>query len=290
MDSSRQGKFGILISRILTPATYTSRMPTDTFVAIHSQNPADVTPSLPMRLWLAAPDWLFRVLGFGFFALFTLNSAQKYWQQEFSQLGPWCNIPGWGTIRMPWVPVLVDLTYLLIAISFLVRFQPKARASDGRVILITLFTAFAPFIFVLWMGPMLGWFNPTWEANYNDFLWRNPITWQSALTGSVLITLGNIIDVWGYLVLCRSFGIIPEARELKTTGPYRFVRHPVYLGQFLAQAGVLLFFARMHAVWIGLYCVFVGLQLYRSKLEDRVLANAFGEEYEAWRRRTFWFV
>jgi protein-S-isoprenylcysteine O-methyltransferase Ste14 len=274
-------------------------MSADTFNALtNSPAPVGDSHSLPMRLWLAAPDWLFRVLGFGFFAIFTFFSAQKYFPADPSQsfaehiqtLGPWCRFADGTLIRMPWVPVLVDLTYLLIAVSFLVRFQPKARASNGRIILITLFTGFAPLIFVLWMGPILSFFNPVWGTAYERFLWADSMSPYVALTGLILVTLGNLIDVWGYLVLCRSFGIVPEARELKTTGPYRFVRHPVYLGQFLAQAGVLLFFARTNVVWIGLYCVFVGLQLYRSKLEDRVLADAFGEEYKAWRRRTFWFV
>ncbi|TWU24576.1 hypothetical protein Pla144_34610 [Bythopirellula polymerisocia] len=243
-----------------------------------------------MRLWLAAPDWLFRVVGMAFFAVFVWFSMQKYLREDFSEIVPWARMPGGQVIRMWWVPMLVDLTYLLIAVSFLVRFQPKSRAADGRIILITLFTAFAPFIFVVWMAPVLGLLNPTWEVAYNGFLWRSPITWYSALVGGILITLGNVLDVWGYLVLCRSFGIVPEARELKTTGPYRFVRHPVYLGQFLAQAGVFLFFARLHVIWIGLYCAFVALQLYRSKLEDSVLEQAFGENYLQWKRRTFWFV
>lgn len=288
----------ILASGIVTSAAYTYRMSANAFDSIDQAAQITTEHAWPMRLWLAAPDWLFRVLGFGFFAIFTVFSAQKYipanpslsFAEHIQTLGPWCQFGDGTLIRMPWVPVLVDLTYLLIAVSFLVRFQPKARASNGRIILITLFTGFAPLIFVLWMSPILSFFNPAWGTDYHRFLWPDSITWYAALIGSILVTLGNLIDVWGYLVLCRSFGIVPEARELKTTGPYRFVRHPVYLGQFLAQAGVLLCFARTHAVWIGLYCVFVGLQLYRSKLEDRVLASAFGEEYEAWQRRTFWFV
>jgi protein-S-isoprenylcysteine O-methyltransferase Ste14 len=259
-------------------------------------NPAAGGRALPMRLWLAAPDWVFRVAGFMFFALFTLSSAQKYvptelsFWEHFKTLGPWCQFADGTMIRMPWVPVLVDLTYLLITISFIVRMNPKQRASDGRGIAIALLTGFAPLIVVVWLGPLLGWFNPQWELEYLAFLWRNPVSPMSVLIGGALISIGNILDVWGYMVLCRSFAIVPEARELKTAGPYRFVRHPVYLGQFLAQGGVWLFFARLHVVWIALYVAFVALQLYRSKLEERVLAEAFGESYEAYRRRTFWFV
>ncbi len=256
---------------------------------IHCPQP-DGHCAWPMRLWLAAPDWAFRVLGLGFFTIFLWVSAQKYWDGTFWQMVPWSDVPGWRIVRMPWAPILIDLTYLLMAASFVLRINPKHRASDGRVILITLFTAFAPFIFVMWLPWGLGLFNESWKTSYLQFMWRDQVAWSSALIGGMLITIGNIIDVWGYFVLCRSFGIVPEARELKVTGPYRFVRHPVYLGQFLAQGGVWLFFARQHFVWIGLYVAFVGLQLYRSKLEDRALAAAFGEEYEAYRRRTFWFV
>jgi protein-S-isoprenylcysteine O-methyltransferase Ste14 len=243
-----------------------------------------------MRLWLAAPDWMFRVLGFSFFAGFMAIVGQKYSNGEFWKMVPWSDVPGFGVIRMPWVPVLVDATYILMAISYVVRINPRHRADNGFVISITLLTAFAPFLVVSWIPWSLGLFNSDWETAYFMFLWRNPIYWYHALAAALLITLGIAIDVWGYFVLCRSFGIVPEARELKTTGPYRWVRHPIYLGQFLSQAGVLLFFARTHVVWIGMYCLFVGLQLYRSKLEDNVLSKAFGAEYDAWKKRTFWFV
>jgi protein-S-isoprenylcysteine O-methyltransferase Ste14 len=255
----------------------------------HGPQPAEQR-AWPMRLWLAAPDWVFRALGLGFFGIFLWISAQKYWDGTFWTFVPWTDIPGRGIVRMPWTPVLIDITYLLMAASFVLRINPKQRASDGRAILITLFTAFAPFIFVMWLPWGLGLIDENWKRSYFQFLWPDQITWVYALIGGLLITLGNAIDVWGYFVLCRSFGIVPEARELKTNGPYRFVRHPVYLGQFLAQGGVWLFFARRHVVWVCLYVVFVALQLYRSKLEDRALEAAFGEEYKAYRRRTFWFV
>lgn len=254
--------------------------------------------SLLMRLWLAAPDWLFRVAGFVFFALFSISRLELYiptdpavtFWEYFKSRGPWCQFADGTMIRMPWVPVLVDLTYLLIMVSFIVRINPKQRASDGKGIALALLAGFAPLIVVVWLGPLLGWFDPQWEEDYFRFLWKDSISPLSVIIAATLITIGNALDVWGYLVLCKSFAIVPEARELKTTGPYRWVRHPVYLGQIIAQGGVWLFFARLHFVWISLYVAFVAMQLYRSKLEERVLADAFGESYESYRRRTFWFV
>ncbi len=104
------------------------------------------------------------------------------------------------------------------------------------------------------------------------------------------MTIGLSIEVWGYAILARSLSIVPEARDLKVTGPYRFVRHPVYFGQFIAQGGFLLLAANTHWVWISLYALFVAMQLYRSKLEDHVLEKAFGEPYREWKEKTFWFV
>jgi len=251
----------------------------------------------PMKLWLAAPDWLFRVVGAAFFSAFVYQRAIKYFdpQTSISQLGPYCIFPSGQRLQMPWVPILVDLTFVLIALSFCFRMPARNRAANGWVVSYALLTGFAPLI-LLWISPALGLLakvgavstelQPAFEA----FMWRSQFTWQLALLYGVLITIGNALDVWGYSTLWRSFSIVPEPRELKTNGPYRFVRHPVYLGQFIAQAGVLLLAFQTHWVWISVYTLFVAMQLYRSKLEDRVLEKAFGAPYREWKAKTFWFV
>jgi len=250
---------------------------------------SDSQRSWPMRWWLAAPDWAFRVLGASFFFGYLAIQLQKYWTTNFWELGPYYIHADGTAMRMPWVPVLVDLTFLLIALSFCIRLPPRTRAANGWVILFSLFTGFLPLL-VVFYAALLGMIDPERQVAFLDFLWRSPITYYEVLIGGTLITIGNALDVWGYAVLCRSFSIVPEPRELKTTGPYRLVRHPVYLGQFLAQGGVWLFFASLHVVWIGLYILFVAMQLVRSKLEDRVLEEAFGDEYRHWKEKTFWFV
>lgn len=242
----------------------------------------------PMRLWLAAPDWLFRVLGAAFFFGFFAFQARKYWMTSFQELGPYITYYG-ESIHMPWVPVLTDLTMLLIAIGFCLRFPPRDRAANGWVVSITLLTGFWPMLPFFGIH-VLGWINGDWQAAYLGFLWRDQATPQLLLIYAALLTVGNALDVWGYAVLCRSVSIVPEARVLKTTGPYRIVRHPVYLGQFFAQAGVWLVAAQTHAVWISFYVLFVVLQLYRSRLEESVLEDAFGQPYREWKRKTFWFV
>ena len=79
--------------------------------------------------------------------------------------------------------------------------------------------------------------------------------------------------VWAALVLARSISIMPEARRLITTGPYTLVRHPLYLGEIVATAGLALQYLMPWALLLlGLHCMF---QFERMRYEERVLAQAF---------------
>jgi protein-S-isoprenylcysteine O-methyltransferase Ste14 len=74
-----------------------------------------------------------------------------------------------------------------------------------------------------------------------------------------------------------------EARRLVTTGPYRFVRHPLYLFETVASLGILLQFLSVYAV-----LVFIGymlIQLQRMKNEEAVLEKTF-PEYKDYRAKT----
>ncbi|HEX5225276.1 MAG TPA: methyltransferase [Solirubrobacteraceae bacterium] len=83
--------------------------------------------------------------------------------------------------------------------------------------------------------------------------------------------------------LGRCFGVLPEARGLVTSGPYRLVRHPVYLGELGACAGLAL--AAPSAANGLVMCGFVVAQWVRMGMEERALRAAF-PEYAAYARRT----
>ena len=46
-----------------------------------------------------------------------------------------------------------------------------------------------------------------------------------------MIVLGMILSIFSLASLGRSFSIIPQARKLVKSGPYRLVRHPIYVGE-----------------------------------------------------------
>lgn len=110
----------------------------------------------------------------------------------------------------------------------------------------------------------------------------------SAETGLVLA--GELIAVaacaWllvSVLALGRCFGVLPEVRGLVTAGPYRVVRHPVYLGELGACAGLLV---AAPSFWnAGVAALFVGAQAIRMRLEESALADEF-PEYAAYAAAT----
>jgi protein-S-isoprenylcysteine O-methyltransferase Ste14 len=91
----------------------------------------------------------------------------------------------------------------------------------------------------------------------------------------LLIIAGSGFAILAVLVLGRSISLLPEARRLVTGGPYALVRHPLYLGEIVALAGVAL---QCLSAWalllLGLVCAF---QLQRMKFEEMVLVQVFPE-------------
>ncbi|MHB8572688.1 MAG: methyltransferase family protein [Candidatus Dormibacteria bacterium] len=103
------------------------------------------------------------------------------------------------------------------------------------------------------------------------------------VAADALQAAGIAVSVGALLWLRRNFSILPEARRLVTGGPYRLVRHPVYLGELVAAAGLLLPRLDLTSAAIGL--VFLSAQLGRMRLEEAVLGAAF-PEYAGYAART----
>lgn len=103
------------------------------------------------------------------------------------------------------------------------------------------------------------------------------------VASNVLTVSGLIFTLYAIGSLGTCFGIAPEARGLVTGGPYRMVRHPVYLGEFIAGLGI---FLPVLAPWTALlFAVFCAVQLWRMRLEERALEAVFAD-YAEYRART----
>jgi protein-S-isoprenylcysteine O-methyltransferase Ste14 len=103
-----------------------------------------------------------------------------------------------------------------------------------------------------------------------------------ALADSLLIS-GLAWSIHAAASLGRCFGLVAEACGLVTSGAYGIVRHPLYLGEFVAACGLVLpVLTPWSALVFGIFC---WCQVARAVLEERVLSRVFAE-YADYRRRT----
>jgi len=87
---------------------------------------------------------------------------------------------------------------------------------------------------------------------------------------AILATAGVLMQISAKLTLGRSFGMVPANRGLKLSGPYRLVRHPMYLGYMLAHVGFVL---SNPTGWnIGFYVLAYVCQIPRLLAEEKLLA------------------
>ena len=89
--------------------------------------------------------------------------------------------------------------------------------------------------------------------------------------GLALVTLAAGLSLVSLLALGRLFGVRPALRGLVTSGPYRFVRHPLYLSYVLADIGYNL----QEWNFVTLLLVLVGWAslVYRIHAEERVISQ-----------------
>ncbi len=77
--------------------------------------------------------------------------------------------------------------------------------------------------------------------------------------------------------------MLAQARDIVSRGPYRWVRHPLYLGELVASLGIAI--AVNSYLALALWIALCGLQAYRAVREEQVLLQTF-PAYRAYRSRT----
>jgi len=111
---------------------------------------------------------------------------------------------------------------------------------------------------------------------------RSTNVWVLA-SSDLCLACGVMLALYSLSYLRNRFSIVPEARGLVTTGPYRFVRHPIYLGEIIAGFGLVMpTLLSLHALVLT---IFVIAQLTRTYYEERMLRRVY-PTYEGYARRT----
>jgi protein-S-isoprenylcysteine O-methyltransferase Ste14 len=117
----------------------------------------------------------------------------------------------------------------------------------------------------------------------------------AGFTALLLASLGSLLAVAGALLVVKSraelgsaWSFVPKADQntgLVTTGPYRLVRHPIYLGLTVLAMGEAIAFSSWPAFLIAL-CGIVPTFAWRARAEEKLLSLIFGERFAVYRERT----
>jgi protein-S-isoprenylcysteine O-methyltransferase Ste14 len=107
-----------------------------------------------------------------------------------------------------------------------------------------------------------------------------------AAIGLVLFALGLGFAIWARVHIGRNWGT-PMSRkddpELVTSGPYRFVRHPIYTGILVASLGTAVALSWAWLIAVALAGVYF---IYSATVEERYLTEQFPDAYPAYKRST----
>ena len=121
-----------------------------------------------------------------------------------------------------------------------------------------------------------------------SFVFSTSVDIPLQIVGAILICLSGVLGLWGPLSLgefTADFRLV-KGHKVVRTGAYRWVRHPMYAALIFLCAGSLLFFKSL------LFLILLALipaAYVKAREEEKLLIEAFGEEYERYRDVTGMF-
>jgi len=106
------------------------------------------------------------------------------------------------------------------------------------------------------------------------------------IAGLCILIPSFVLFAIARMQLGQAFSVKAKASTLVTAGIYSRIRNPIYVFGSLSIVGF--FLASNHPSWLLCFVVVIPLQVYRSRVEARVLEDKFGEAYVEYKRHT-WF-
>ncbi len=108
------------------------------------------------------------------------------------------------------------------------------------------------------------------------------------IPASLLTILGAALFVWARRALGKSYSghvSVTEDQPLAQNGPYRFIRHPAYAGYVWMSLGLAVGYSSLAGLAAALF-VLLPAVIYRIRVEDKLLAEHFGAQFDDYARKT----
>jgi protein-S-isoprenylcysteine O-methyltransferase Ste14 len=194
-----------------------------------------------------------------------------------------------GMTRLGWrLPSLENrmmpafVLWILFGLYWASAARNSAPTKSSESLVSTYFHQFmlgaALLLLILPLPGLTGWFLP-WPIHF------------LAAAGAVVQAGFFGLAVWARRHLGRNWSAevrIATDHQLVRTGPYRWLRHPIYTAMLGMSLGTAIASGQYHAL-LGLALLVVAY-LRKTRLEDQILAETFGADYDAYRRHTWALV
>jgi protein-S-isoprenylcysteine O-methyltransferase Ste14 len=124
----------------------------------------------------------------------------------------------------------------------------------------------------------------TWDYRDSLYVVRSPTNLVAAILFGVLL----VFRIWSHVVLDRSYSATIEIRDdhrLVKTGPYKYIRHPIYTGTILSAMCIPVFTSSLAGFLLSLLSI--PLFIYRINIEEKMLIEEYGDEYREYQKDTW---
>jgi protein-S-isoprenylcysteine O-methyltransferase Ste14 len=199
-------------------------------------------------------DLTTRLVGSGWFLLLAAITARTTFSQA-NALGATAfsfSHTGW-----PWLLSRVCLVTFYLMVWWLIITRSPPSAQSGGVM--PTLTAF--------VGTYLPWSISAVGTSVDS----GPLHLLSA----TCLVCGTLLMVYTLRYLGRSFSIVPQARRIVQAGPYRWIRHPLYLSEETAILGVVIEF--LSPATVGVLLAHIAIQIRRILYEENLLHRSLPE-------------
>lgn len=179
-----------------------------------------------------------------------------------------------GVVGICW---LIFVAYWLIS-AFGVKQNVPGKGGFGRWA-----RARIVMVAVVYLLVKLRLLTPLWRFAYELPFFHNE---GVRLAGAIFTILGVAIAIWARVYLGRNWSGQPSMKvghELVTSGPYAFVRNPIYTGLSLALLGTGM---ALGPLWMVVFVLALVMFLWRIQVEARYMMELFPETFPEYRKRT----
>lgn len=138
---------------------------------------------------------------------------------------------------------------------------------------------------VIAIGMIAAFYLPPAEYLYFNFL---PSGLWVQILGLFLVFLGSVLFIWARRTLGQFYSghvSVLEGQPLVQSGPYHFIRHPAYAGYLLIALGIACGYSSVAGLVINLITLLPAV-IYRIQVEDKLLGEYFGAQFDDYARRT----